>query len=64
MNDEKMSIHNASDKKTNLKVENEILTKKLTNIETALKFCQNKEINQNPILSKESSDTLIKDLLS
>ena len=64
MNDEKISIHNASDKKTNLKVENEILTKKLTNIETALKLCQNKEINQNPILSKESSDTLIKDLLS
>ena len=52
---------------TNMKVDNEILSKKIENLETALALCQsNDELGQkdDPEVSKLASDSIIKDLLS
>ena len=50
--DEKMDV---------LKVENEILSKKLENIEESLTLCQQKAV---PSISQAASDSIVMDLLS
>jgi len=47
---------------TNMKIDIEILTKKIGNLENALALCQNREDSTEVI--KLASDTIIRDLLS
>ena len=47
----------------NLKIDNEILNKKIENLESSLAECQNKE-NLEPSESKTARERIIKDLLS
>ena len=52
---------------TNIKIDNEILNKKIENLETALALCQNNEnvSGDDPdAVSKLASESIIKDLLS
>ena len=50
---------------TNMKIDNEILSKKIENLETALALCQgNDDMSKADSVTKLASDSIIKDLLS
>ena len=50
---------------TSMKIDNEILSKKIENLEIALALCQgNDDMSKEDSVTKLASDSIIKDLLS